>query len=162
LDYITSILEGVYPHGPSEPSPRDQLLHLATTLTTRAGQPILPAFPDPTKHMKLSHEALNTMSEECVRLAVQLYHVIHGLRDGDSQLFKTKRNQLQHPRPSIHAAALALAALVDHVDDVPFNFDFSTASTLIDQEATKDTGDPQSSLFGQTDDPGMAELLKYL
>lgn len=149
---VTSILEGVYPHGPLEPSPRDQLLHLA-------GQPILPAFPDPTKRMKLSHRALNTMSEEHVRLAVQLYHVIHGLRDGDSQLFKTTRNQFQHPRPSAHVAVLALAALVD---EVPFKFDFRTANILIEQEAKKDTGDPQSSLFGQTDDIGMAELLKHL
>lgn len=148
---VTSVLEGVYPHGPSEPSPRDQLLHLA-------GQPIFPAFPDPTKRMKLSHEALNTMSEERVRLAVQLYYVIHGL-DGDSQLFKTTRNQLHHPRPSVHAAVLALAALVD---EVPFNFDLRTANILIEQEAIKDTGDPQSSLFGRTDDPGMTELLKHL
>lgn len=109
--------------------------------------------------MKLSHGALNTMSEEHVRLAVQLYHVIHGLRDGDSQLFKTTRNQLQHPRPSIDVAVLTLAALVD---EVPFNFDLSTASILIEQEGTKDTGGPQSSLFGLTDDPGMAELLKHL
>jgi len=101
------------------------------------------------------------MPEEHVRLAVQLYHVhvIHELRDG-SQLFKTMRNQLQHPRPSIHVAMLSLVALVD--SDIPFNFDTSTANDLIEEEAKKDTGDPQSSLFGKTDDPVMAKLLKHL
>ena len=159
---VTSILEGVYPHGPSEQSPRDQLLYLATTLTTTAGQPngpIFPTFPKQTKRMKLSHDALSAMSQERVQLAVQLYHVIHELRDDNFQLLKTTWNQLQHPRPSIHVAARALIALVDQV---PFDFDFNTAANLIDQEVTKDTGDPQSSLFGQTDGPGMAELLMYL
>jgi hypothetical protein len=149
---VTSILEGVFPRG-SEASPRDQLLRLGD-------QPILPTFPDPTKRMKLSHEALNTMPDERVRLAIQLYCVIHELRDGDFPLFKTTRNQLQHPRPSAYLALLSLSLLEG---EVPFEFDPDhIANILIEQEAMKDTGDPQSSLFGQTHDPAMVELLKHL
>jgi len=153
LDYVTSILEGIYPHGPLEQSPCDRLLCLV-------GRPIFPTFQNPTKRMKLSREALDTMPEDRVQLAVQLYHVIHKLRDGDSQRFKTTWNQLQHPRPSIGVAMLALIALTD--SNIPFDFDTSTANDLIKAEAEKDTGIPQSSLFGKKDDPALAELLEYL
>jgi hypothetical protein len=54
---------------------------------------------------------------------------------------------------------LTLAALVD---DVPFNFDLSTANIFIEQEKMKDMDNSQSSLFGKTDDPWMAELVKHL
>ena len=95
-----------------------------------------------------------------MRLAIQLYCVIHELRDGDFPLFKTTRNQLQHPRPSAYLALLSLSLLEG---EVPFEFDPDhIANILIEQEAMKDTGDPQSSLFGQTHDPAMVELLKHL
>jgi hypothetical protein len=152
---VTSILEGIYPRGPLEQSPRDRLFRLV-------GRPIFPTFQNPTKRMKLSREALDTMPEERVQLAVQLYHVIHELRDGDYQLFKTTRNQLQHPRPSIEVAMLALIALGVADSNIPFDFDTSTANDLIKGEAEKDTGIPQSSLFGKKDDPALAELLEYL
>lgn len=148
------MLEGVYPRAPDEPSPRDQLLRLA-------GQPTFPTFPNATKRMKLSREALDTMPEKNVRLAIQLYHVIHELRDGDFQLFKTTRNRLQHPRPSVFVAKASLAALVESLE-IPFNLDTGTADELIEEESKKDSGDPESSLFGKADDPRMLELFNYL
>ena len=112
--------------------------------------------------MKLSREALNTMPEKNVRLAIQLYHVMHERRDDDgSQLFKTTRNRRQHPRPSVVVAKLSLVALVDSLE-IPFNFDTSTANELIEEESKKDSGDPESSLFGQMDDPRMMELVNHL
>jgi len=147
---VTSVLEGMYPW-PSELSPCDQLLCLA-------GQPIFPVSSALMKWMKLSHDALNTLSQEHVQLAVQLYHIIHALQDG-VQLFKTTWNQLQHPQPS---TVVALLALIDLDGQLPFDFDCSMANCLIEQEAMKDTGDYQSSLFGNADDPAMAEFLEYM
>ena len=110
--------------------------------------------------MTVSQKALGKMSVPHLRLSVQLYAICHEFtvnNDIDAELFKEVRHRYQHPRPSIRSGIYSVKALERRMP-----IDVTTAENLIICEASRDTGEYRSSLFGRTEDDALGELIAQM